>query len=376
MHWFSAALRQFFRRQTVFCAAFLLALASALAVPPDAAYLSYPDFRTLGLLFCLMSIVAGFRSLGVFLVLGESLLARARTLRRLSLTLVLLCFASSMVITNDVTLITFIPFTLLIFRRIGEGRRALTLTVLETIAANLGSMATPIGNPQNIYLTSVSRLSMGDFAWSVLPYVALSLVLLAAAALRGGNARFAGAGPLGGGAERKPLFPALLPYLALLALALLVVFRALPWEPVCAVTAATVFLLDRRLFRGVDWFLLLTFLCFFVFVGNVRRLPEVNALLTALVAGRELWAGLLASQVISNVPAAVLLSGFTADYGALLTGVNLGGLGTLVASLASLITFQFYAAVYPYKKAAFLKVFTLWNLAFLGPLCALAAVLA
>lgn len=371
-----AALRRFSRRQPVFCAAFLLAAASSCAVPPDAAYLAYPDYRTLGLLFCLMSIVAGFRSLGVFLVLGASLLARARTLRKLSLTLVLLSFVSSMVITNDVTLITFIPFTLLIFRRIGEGRRALTLTVLETIAANLGSMATPIGNPQNIYLTSVSRLSMEDFAWAVLPYAALSLVLLAAAALRDGDGQFSSAGLLGGGEKAKPLFPALLPYLALLFLSLLVVLRVLPWEPVCAVTAAAVLLLDRRLFRGVDWFLLLTFLCFFVFVGNIRRLPEVNALLTSLVAGRELWAGLLASQLISNVPAAVLLSGFTTDYGALLTGVNLGGLGTLVASLASLITFQFYAAVYPYKKAAFLKVFTLWNLAFLGVLSLLALLLA
>lgn len=375
LHQSLTALRQFFRKQTVLCVSAVLALLSAAAVPPDADYLTYPDFRTLALLFCLMAIVAGFRSLGVFLLLGESLLARARTLRKLSVTMVLLCFFSSMIITNDVTLITFIPFTLLVFRRIGEGNQVLTLAVLETIAANLGSMATPIGNPQNIYLCSIAHLSMADFARAVLPYAALSLVLLAAAAASGRNHAFADTIHIQTETGDRPLFPALLPYLFLLVLALLVVFHVLPYGPVFLVTAAVLFVTDRKIFRGVDYFLLLTFLCFFIFVGNVRRLPEVNALLTSLVAGRELWTGLLASQIISNVPAAVLLSGFSRDYAALLTGVNLGGLGTLVASLASLITFQLYSAVYPYKKAAFLKVFTLWNLAFLAVLSLAAVIL-
>ena len=153
-------IKTFFRRETVFCISFLLAVLSALAVRPDRAYLSYPDYRTLALLFCLMIIVAGFQSLGVFSLLGQTLLKRADSLRRMSVFLVLLCFFCSMVITNDVTLITFVPFTVLVFRMVKMEDKVLKLIVLETIAANLGSMATPIGNPQNLYLYSASGLSL------------------------------------------------------------------------------------------------------------------------------------------------------------------------------------------------------------------------
>lgn len=365
---------RFIQAQPVCAAALALALLSACAVPPDAAYFAYPDWQTLALLFCLMAVVAGLRSLGVFLLLGDALLGRARSMRALSLTMVLLCFFSSMVITNDVALITFVPFTLLVFRRIGRGRETLRLAVLETIAANLGSMATPIGNPQNLYLCSMAQLSFGEFARAVLPYAGLGLALLAAAACLAPDAPVTGRLSAGIAAGR-PLFPAALPFAGLLAACLLVVFRVFPWEPVFAATLAVLFLTDRKLFRGVDYFLLLTFLCFFVFVGNVRRLPEISAWLASLMEGRALWAGLFASQCISNVPAAVLLSGFTRDWGPLLTGVNIGGLGTPVASLASLITLQFYSAVYPYKKGPFLAAFSLWNAGFLAVLSLLAAVL-
>lgn len=365
---------EFAKRETVFAVSFLLALLSMAAVPPDAGYLAYPDGRTLALLFCLMIVVAGFRSLGAFLLLGEALLSRADTLRKLSLTMVLLCFFSSMLLTNDVTLITFVPFTLLVFRAAGEGSRALRLTVLETIAANLGSMATPIGNPQNIYLTSVSAMAMRDFAAAVLPYAGLSLLMLIAAVMAEKDESLRGHALSGlAGIERRGLFRRLLPYVGLLALSLLVVFRVISWEPALLVTVLAAAALDRRLFRGADYFLLATFLCFFVFIGNMRRIPEIAGTLSALAAGREVWIGILASQIISNVPAAVLFSGFTDDYGALLTGVNLGGLGTLVASLASLISFRYYTAVYPYKKGVYLRVFTLWNLGFLAALSALAA---
>lgn len=365
---------EFAKRETVFAVSFLLALLSMAAVPPDAGYLAYPDGRTLALLFCLMIVVAGFRSLGAFLLLGEALLSRADTLRKLSLTMVLLCFFSSMLLTNDVTLITFVPFTLLVFRAAGEGSRALRLTVLETVAANLGSMATPIGNPQNIYLTSVSAMAMRDFAAAVLPYAGLSLLMLIAAVMAEKDEPLRGHALSGlAGIERRGLFRRLLPYVGLLALSLLVVFRVISWEPALLVTVLAAAALDRRLFRGADYFLLATFLCFFVFIGNMRRIPEIAGTLSVLAAGREVWIGILASQIISNVPAAVLLSGFTDDYGALLTGVNLGGLGTLVASLASLISFRYYTAVYPYKKGVYLRVFTLWNLGFLAALSALAA---
>ncbi len=371
-------IKEFVQQETVFCASLFLAVLSAFAVRPDRAYLAYPDYRTLSLLFCLMLIVAGLRSLGIFEMLGQSLLGWAGSLRSLSLVLVLLCFFSSMIITNDVTLITFIPFTLLVFRMIRRDERVLTLVVLETIAANLGSMATPIGNPQNLYLFSSAGLTMGQFAAAVFPYAGLALLLLVAALVLQKNeplGKEAGTAVSAREEEKGKLLVSLLPFLALLALCLLVVFRVCSYGPVLACVVAVVLAVNRKLFRSVDYYLLLTFLCFFIFIGNLKRIPELNTLLVSLVQGHELLAGILASQFISNVPAAILLSGFTKNIGALVTAVNLGGLGTLIASLASLIAFKYYAAEYPGKKGAFLAVFTLWNGGFLLILCGAAAAL-
>ena len=362
----------FVRRETVFCASAVLALASMAVIPPDRGYLAYPDYRSLSLLFCLMIIVAGFRSLGVFELLGRSLLRRAAGVRSLSIVLMLLCFFCSMLITNDVTLLTFVPFTLLVFRMIGQEERVLRLVVLETIAANLGSMATPIGNPQNLYLFSISGLSAGAFLRAVVPYAAMALVMLLGALLLQRSAAIDHEDlPAPTAADRPPL-SAMAPFLALLVLCLLVVFRVLPYAPVLVIVAAAVLAVDRRLFRSVDYFLLLTFLCFFIFIGNLKRVPAVNDFLIYLVQGHELLAGVAASQIISNVPAAILLAGFTTDFAPLLTGVNLGGLGTLIASLASLISFKFFAAEYPDRKGIFFWVFTLWNAAFLAVLTAAA----
>ena len=358
-------LKSLLHHETVFCVSALLAVFSMLLVPPDSGYLAYPDYRTLALLFCLMTIVAGLRALGVFELLGRALLKRAAGLRSLSGTLVLLCFFCSMIITNDVTLLTFVPFTLLVFQMIGREEQVLFVVVLETLAANLGSMATPIGNPQNLYLFSAAGLSAGEFAWAVLPYAGVSLVLLLLALLLQPAEPVRDAVPI----DNAPAMPsrgALLPFLVLLALCLLVVFRVLPYGVALAAVIFVVLAVNRRLFRSVDYFLLLTFLCFFVFIGNLKRIPEVNDLLRFLVEGHELWAGILGSQVISNVPAAILLSGFTEDYAALLTAVNLGGLGTLIASLASLISFKFFAGAYPKGKGRYLGQFTLWNLLFLA----------
>lgn len=366
-------LKNIAKNETVFCVSFLLAVLSAFLVHPDAAYLAYPDYRTLALLFCLMILVAGLQSLGIFMMLGHFLLKKVHSIRGLSMVMVLLCFFSSMVITNDVTLITFVPFTILIFRMGGQVQRVLKLIILETIAANLGSMATPIGNPQNLYLYSVSGLTTAEFAWATLPYAALSLLLLAAAIFTEREEPLLEVvmkerieGSISG------LLRSTLPFLGLLALCLLVVFRILPYQPVLICVMAVILLLKRNLYLSVDYFLLLTFLCFFIFIGNMKRIPEINTLLVSVVQGRELLTGILTSQIISNVPAAILLSGFSNDFSALLTGVNLGGLGTLIASLASLISFKFFSREYPDRTGTFLKEFTIWNLAFLIVLTAAA----
>ena len=338
-------------------------------------YLTYPDYRTIALLFCLMIIVAGFQSLGIFGMLGRFLITRAGSIRGLSIVMILLCFFSSMVITNDVTLITFVPFTILVLRMSGRVERILKLVVLETIAANLGSMATPIGNPQNLYLYSISDLTAGEFMQAVLPYAGLSLILLVIVVFVGKDEPLLDVSvkdESGKRAEKKAgrVLGQAVPLLILLILCLLVVFRILPYQPVLICVILVILVINRKLYLSVDYFLLLTFLCFFVFIGNMKRIPQVSELLVSVVQGRELLIGILTSQIISNVPAAILLAGFSSDFSALLTGVNLGGLGTLIASLASLISFKFFAKEYPDKKGAFLKEFTIWNLLFLLVLAA------
>ena len=356
-------LKLIFKNETVFCISFLLAILSAFAVKPDKMYLAYPDYRTIALLFCLMIIVAGFQSLGIFSMLGHFLITRAGSVRGLSVVMILLCFFCSMVITN------------LVLRMSGRVERILKLVVLETIAANLGSMATPIGNPQNLYLYSVSDLTAGEFMRAVLPYAGLSLVLLVIVVFVGRDEPLLDVSvneDTEKGTEKKAgrVFGRAVPLLVLLLLCLLVVFRILPYQPVLICVILVILVINRKLYWSVDYFLLLTFLCFFIFIGNMKRIPGISEFLVSVVQGRELLTGILTSQIISNVPAAILLSGFSSDFSALLTGVNLGGLGTLIASLASLISFKFFAKEYPDKKGTFLKVFTIWNLLFLLVLAA------
>ena len=369
-------LKMIFKNETVFCISFLLAVLSAFVVHPDRMYLSYPDYRTIALLFCLMIIVGGFQSLGIFGMLGQFLLRGAGSVRGLSAVMVMLCFFSSMVITNDVALITFVPFTLIVFRMSGRVERVLKLVVLETVAANLGSMATPIGNPQNLYLYSIADFTAGEFVRAVLPYAGLAFVMLMTAVLIERDE------PLldvdvreENEAQKRQIFREMLPFLILLVLCLLVVFRVLPYQPVLICVMCVVLVVNRKLYLSVDYFLLLTFLCFFIFIGNMKRIPEISSFLISVVEGRELLMGIFTSQIISNVPAAILLSGFSSDLSALLTGVNVGGLGTLIASLASLISFKFFAKEYPDKKGAYMLRFTIWNGIFLAVLIAEALLL-
>ena len=363
-------LKNFIKKETVFCVSFILALISSFVVLPDKEYLNYPDYRTIALLFCLMIIVAGFRSLGVFDRLAATLLKRAESTKNLSLMLIMICFFFSMIITNDVALITFVPFTIRVFQLSGNTRPVLKLVVLETIAANLGSMATPIGNPQNLYLYSISGISAGKFALSVLPYAGISLIMLIAAVLFSKNEKICGFTVSDNikSISGKRMAISSLPYIALLILCLLVVFRVIGYLPVLIIIAGAVLFLNRSLFRKADYCLLLTFLFFFIFIGNIKRVPQISEFLNSAVQGRELIFGIFASQIISNVPAAILLSGFSADYSALMTGVNIGGLGTLIASLASLISYKFFASEFPKEKGRYLKIFTLWNLLFLDVL--------
>ena len=347
------------KQEAVSCIALACALISMVFVPPNADYVSYIDFRVLALLVCLMAVVAGLQDCGVFAVLAQKLLSGRRRMRFISLVLVLLPFFTSMLITNDVALITFVPFTLLVLGLVGRMERAVYLVALQTVAANLGSMATPVGNPQNLYLYSAFQIPAGDFFAATLPLTLVSLIGLAAAALcvrpEGLEVRFP---------ERQRLRkPRQLGMMGLLfALCLLSVFHALHYAVLLAVILFCLILFARRLLARVDYGLLITFVCFFIFAGNIGNIPAVKALLSDLMAANGFLTALGASQLISNVPAAVLLSGFTADWRGLLLGTDVGGLGTLIASLASLISFRLYLRSEGAKPLRYLGVFTLVNI--------------
>jgi Na+/H+ antiporter NhaD/arsenite permease-like protein len=364
------ALKHALRREPVLCIAAVCALLSMLLTPPSMAYLNYIDLRVLVLLFCLMAVVAGLQACGVFAVLAQRLLAGERRMRFVTLVLVLLPFFTSMLVTNDVALITFVPFAILVLGLIGRRERLIYIVVLQTIAANLGSMATPVGNPQNLYLYANFSLGAGEFFAVMVPLTLVSLAGLTAAALcvkpEGIRVTFP---------ERATLHqPGRLALMGVLfVLCLLTVFRVLPYLALLAVVLAALIIFARDLFSKVDYALLATFVCFFVFAGNVGGNETLRALLSGVLADNTALTAGLASQVISNVPAAVLLSGFTSDWKGLLLGTNLGGLGTPIASLASLISLKAYLRSPQARPGRYLLVFFAANGVGLAVLCACAA---
>lgn len=386
--------KDFFKKETVCCIAFLLAVVSMFFIPPSVNYFSYIDFRVLALLFSLMAVVRGFSSIGVFTRLGTMLLTHVHSLRMLSALFIFLCFFFSMLITNDVALITFVPFTILVLSMAEQKKFLIPVIVLETIAANLGSMLTPLGNPQNLYLYTISGLSIGAFVRIMLPYSFVSAILLlifilflpkdtvstatvantanSTNTVTASNTSNVICEAVKARKNSRILFTA---YLILFLLCLLTVLHILPYQIMLLLVLTGFLLLDYRVLKDVDYFLLLTFLCFFIFIGNMKQISLVHELISKLLVHHEVLMGIGASQIISNVPAAILLSGFTDDYSALLIGVNLGGLGTLIASLASLISFKFYTNSNGSDTRRFLGIFTLYNVIFLGVLFVLSLIL-
>ena len=353
------SLWQFLRREPVLSISFVCALVSAFFVPPSAAYLDYIDLRVLCLLFCLMAVVAGLQECGLFLVLAQRLLVGERPVRLISLTLILLPFFCSMLVTNDVALITFVPFAILVLEMVGRRDLLIPIISLQTVAANLGSMATPVGNPQNLFLYAHFSLSMGDFLSLLLPLTLISLVGLAAAGLSFGGKGWISVSFPEQVRLTSPKHLAL--YLVLFGLCLLSVCRILPYGILTVIVIVALLLARRQLLGQVDYMLLLTFGCFFIFSGNLGQMPAVRSALGDLLARSPLLCSAAASQVISNVPAAVLLSGLTEDWRGLLAGVDVGGLGTPVASLASLISMKFYLRSREAKPLPYFLWFTAAN---------------
>ncbi len=351
----------YFKKEKVLSIALFLGFVSCFFIHLDRKYLDYIDMRVLALLFCLMLLVKGFQSVGLLDLMIVKMFGQVRSTHSMCRTLILICFFLSMIMTNDVALITFVPFAILALKRCGQEKLTIRVVVLQTMAANLGSMLTPIGNPQNLYLFSTSGMSAAAFFRTMLPLAAVSLLLLMAAAFLLPNEEVQ---------MHEEHVASALPkretgiYSGLFLINLLVVFRLISWVPAIIITIAAILLLHRRqLLMQVDYALLLTFVGFFVFVGNIGRIPAVSTAIAQILNGREILVSALFSQFLSNVPAALLLSGFTNNFAGLLVGTNVGGLGTLIASMASLISYKQYAESENSEKGKYLLTFTLYNVA-------------
>ncbi len=381
----------FWKHEPVLLIALVLAVVSSFFVPFSMSALIHAvDWKVLGCLASLMLVVAGLRKQGVFARLADALLRKVHGVRGIGFSLVFLTFFLSMAITNDVALITFVPFTMAVYVSNGTPRAILPVVVLQTVAANVGSALTPVGNPQNLYIYSRYRFSAGTFFTTMLPFVLVGAVLLAIClwVMLHGRKDTIGASsvnenPVPNGLNALNNVPtqspeafsvvAVVRYCVLFIVALCAVFPVVPWYvAVCVVAVAM--LPDHELFAKIDWSLLLTFIGFFVFIGNLSSMEDLAAWFGRLLEGHVFETSLLASQIISNVPATLLLSRFTEDGIQLLLGVNAGGCGTLIASLASVISYKYYAGFHVGHAdlvpgvGRYMVVFTVVNLLFIAVL--------
>lgn len=352
----------------------VLAVISCFIVKPDIKYLDYINVRVLAILFSLMLIVAALGHIGTFDILTGKLLARVKTYKGISLLMSVLAFFMSMFLTNDVSLVTLVPFAIMVLAPFGENRKLMFTLILMTVAANLGSMLTPIGNPQNLFLYDNYKIPLQDFLLLMLPYSLVSLVLIVVLTfiLVRGSSKL----PDTGMTEAKKLSVVrLIIYFVLFVLNILTVIGIVHFLISLAVTVFAMIIMDRKAFRKADYNLLLTFVFFFVLIGNIGRIDTITGALSGLVSGYPVPAAVVSSQIISNVPAAMLLSAFTDDGRSLVIGTNLGGLGTIIASMASLITYRFHSSFSRKqqeknggKKEKYLLSFTVINIIMLAVL--------
>nr|MBQ4318476.1 citrate transporter [Clostridia bacterium] len=328
----------FLRKNTVFSIALAAAIVTSVLVPPDSEYIGYFDFKTLTCLFTVLAVVCALRNIRFFTILAESIVRRFKTMRMTALALVYITFIGSMLIANDMALLTFLPLGWMVLEKTGRHEMTAFLFIMQNIAANLGGMLTPFGNPQNLYLYSHFSIPTGEFMAVMAPPFAVAVLMLTLLCLFVKNDALEL-----GQAEDKPLpkWRTVL-YLVLFALAIAIVFRGIPWQLGLIIIPPVLLFADREALKAVDYPLLLTFTAFFIFSGNMARLPAVSELIGGLLEKNTLPVSIASCQFISNVPSAILLSRFTEAWQPLLLGVNIGGTGTLISSLASLITFAEY----------------------------------
>lgn len=359
-------IRKFLRVNIVFVIAVCAALVTMCIIPPDSEYLGYWDFRTLTCLFCTLTVVGALGNIGFFYAMARDIVRRFHTLRTAVLALVYITFLGSMLLANDMALLTFLPLGYYVLHETGNEQHMAFTFIMQNIAANLGGMLTPFGNPQNLYLYSRFSIPTGEFVSIMLPPFLISVTLITICCLVFTPSRRLTID------EKKTSLPRgrTVLYLLLFAFSIVIVFRVIPYWLGLLVIPAAFLILDRKALARVDYPLLGTFAAFFVFAGNMGRMDVIRNLFSALMQKSTLLFSVLSCQIISNVPSSILLSQFTENYADLLVGVNIGGCGTLIASLASLITFRSFLCNDPRHGGKYFWMFTAFNFSFLVILCA------
>ena len=352
---------EFVRKNTVCVIAFAAALITGFIVPPDAQYLGYFDLKTLSCLFCVLSVVCALKNIRFFYILAERIVRLCKNARISVLALVYITFIGSMLIANDMALLTFLPLGYFVLTATRKEKYMAVTFIMQNIAANLGGMLTPFGNPQNLYLYSKYEIPNLEFVRIMAPPFVFAVVLITVCCVI-----FVKAEPLDFPDEKLSLDPKrTVLYLVLFTLAIAIVFRGVPYWTGLVIIPAVLLIADRKALLSVDYGLLFTFVFFFIFAGNMARIDGVRAVFSELLGKSTLLFSILSCQLISNVPSAILLSQFTNNYADLLVGVNIGGVGTLISSLASLITFREYVKHNPGKTGYYIRTFSLFNFSFL-----------
>lgn len=351
----------FIKRNPVLSVALVAAFVTALFVPPDLAYLEYFDFKTLTCLFCVLAVVCALKNIHFFSLLAEQIVALFKNARASILALVYITFLGSMLIANDMALLTFLPLGYFVLTSTKKEKYLIFTFIMQNIAANLGGMLTPFGNPQNLYLYTKFNIPTTEFISTMLPPFLISVALLTLCCfifVKKESLQIT---------QKKIQLPLArtIVYGLLFMLSIIIVFRVIPFWIGLIVIIVTLLFLDRKALHDVDYGLLLTFVAFFIFSGNMSRIPLVQSLMSSLLEQNTLLVSILSCQVISNVPTSILLSQFTGNYTELLLGVNIGGVGTLISSLASLITFRTYMQHNPGKAKEYILEFSAFNFGFL-----------
>ena len=349
------------KENVVLIVAICAAIITSFIVPPDEEYLNYFDFKTLACLFGVLAVVCALRNIRFFYTLAKAIVRRFKNAKVAILVLVYITFIGSMLIANDMALLTFLPLGYFILHTTGKEKYLAFTFIIQNIAANLGGMLTPFGNPQNLYLYSKFNIPDGEFVSIMLPPFIVAVILITACCLI-----FVKSEPLEI-QEKAASLPVgrVIIYLALFAVAISMVFRFMPYQLGLVIIPVALLFLDREALKQVDYGLLFTFVFFFIFAGNMGRIEIVREFFSYLLNINTLIFSALSCQIISNVPSAILLSQFTDNYRELLLGVNIGGAGTLIASLASLITFKEYTKQDPKHTLSYVLKFSAFNFAFL-----------